>query len=270
MAVFRSLTFDGINSLEYGVYITGEAVYNAPKRAVEMVAIPGRNGDLAIDQGRYENIEATYPAGIFADTQEEFAAKMRTFRNLLVSRYNYVRITDDYHPDEYRLGLYHAGLEVEPVAYSRAGEFNITFDCKPQRFLTSGEEPLNLYLEPEPWVDHNGTEITDHHSEVFYFSKMGANIENPTETESKPLIVVPKAGTIRIGNKNVTITGTTYPVYIDCESMEVYTKSSSGAVSSASDRVSFVPNEFPTIPAGETSFYTNIPTLQIIPKWWIL
>jgi hypothetical protein len=34
MAVFKSLTFDGINSLNYGIYITGEAVYNAPERAV--------------------------------------------------------------------------------------------------------------------------------------------------------------------------------------------------------------------------------------------
>lgn len=143
MAVFKSLTFDGENSLDYGVYITGEAVYNAPGRVVDMVTIPGRNGSLAIDQGRFENIEITYPAGAFGTTQTEYSKVMRAFRNFLASRYRYVRLEDDYHPDEYRLGLFKSGLEVDPVSMSRAGEFDIVFDCKPQRFLKSGEVPVS-------------------------------------------------------------------------------------------------------------------------------
>jgi phage-related protein len=139
MAVFKSLTFDGINSLDYGIYITGEAVYNAPERVVEMVSVPGRNGNIAIDQGRFENIEVTYPAGCFADSQADFADKVMRFRNALASRYTYKRLTDEYHSDEYRLGLYKSGLDVDAVRYGTAGQFDITFDCKPQRFLLSGE-----------------------------------------------------------------------------------------------------------------------------------
>ena len=145
MAIFRSLTFDGVNSLDYGIYITGEAVYNAPERAVEMVTIPGKNGALAIDQGRFENIEVTYHAGCFADNQADFAEKVMKFRNALASRYTYKKLTDEYHSDEYRLGLYKSGLEVDAVHYSTAGEFDITFDCKPQRFLTSGETALTPF-----------------------------------------------------------------------------------------------------------------------------
>lgn len=144
MAVFNSLTFDGENSLDYGVYITGEAVYNAPERAVEMISIPGRNGAIALDQGRFENIEVTYPAGTFGDDQPEFASKIRAFRNALASRFNYVKLTDSYHPDEYRLGLYKSGLTTTPVQRSKAGEFPIVFNCKPQRFLTSGETPVSI------------------------------------------------------------------------------------------------------------------------------
>lgn len=143
MAVFNSLTFDGENSLDYGVYITGEAVYNAPERAVELISIPGRNGAIALDQGRFENIEVTYPAGTFGDDQPEFASKIRAFRNALASRFNYVKLTDSYHPDEYRLGLYKSGLTTTPVQRSKAGEFPITFNCKPQRFLTSGETEVD-------------------------------------------------------------------------------------------------------------------------------
>ena len=143
MAVFNSLTFDGENSLDYGVYITGEAVYNAPDRAVELISIPGRNGAIALDQGRFENIEVTYPAGTFGDDQPEFASKIRAFRNALASRFNYVKLTDSYHPDEYRLGLYKSGLTTTPVQRSKAGEFPIVFNCKPQRFLTSGETEVD-------------------------------------------------------------------------------------------------------------------------------
>ena len=62
--IFKSLEFDGESSKGYGVYITGAAVYNAPEREVEMITIPGRNGSFALDHGRFQNIEVTYPAGI--------------------------------------------------------------------------------------------------------------------------------------------------------------------------------------------------------------
>lgn len=149
MAIFKALTFDGVNSLDYGIYITGEAVYNAPERAVEMVNIPGKNGALALDQGRFENIEVTYHAGCFADNQADFADKVMKFRNALASRYTYKRLTDEYHPDEYRLGLYKNGLDVDAVRYGTAGEFNIVFDCKPQRFLVDGDREIL----PTEWSD---------------------------------------------------------------------------------------------------------------------
>ena len=149
MAIFKSLTFDGVNSLDYGIYITGEAVYNAPERAVELVNIAGKNGALVLDQGRFENIEVTYHAGCFADNQEDFARKVMEFRNVLASRFHYVRLSDEYHSDEYRMALYKDGLEVDAVQYSTAGEFDITFNAKPQRFLTSGEVPVTA----DDWSD---------------------------------------------------------------------------------------------------------------------
>ena len=73
MAVeWRHLIFGDVDSADYGIYISGDGVYNAPERAVEFVDVPGRNGAIALDQGRYNNIEITYPAGTFAKTQEEF------------------------------------------------------------------------------------------------------------------------------------------------------------------------------------------------------
>ena len=167
--IFKALSFDNVSSRTYGVYITGEAVYNAPGRDVEMVEIPGRNGSFALDKGRFQNIEVSYPAGIFADNETDFAEAISDFRNFLCSRRGYVRLTDEYNPNEYRMAIYKSGLEVSP-AQLKAGEFNIVFDCKPQRWLTSGEAAVD---------------VSD-----------GDTLLNPTLFESSPLLAVEGYGTI--------------------------------------------------------------------------
>lgn len=177
---YKTFTFDGQNSGSYDVYITGEAVYNAPERTVEMITIPGRDGDLALDKGRFENIPVKYPAGMFGDDQSAFAAKVRAFRNMMASRVGYCRLEDEYNPDEYRLALYKSGLEVEPVPFQRAGEFDILFDCNPFRFLKSGEAAVA--------VANNGT------------------LTNPTLFESKPLLEVKGSGNINLGSDTIKVT----------------------------------------------------------------
>lgn len=177
-AIYKALSFDNVSSRSFGVYITGEAVYNAPERDVEMITIPGRNGSFALDNGRFENITVTYPAGIFADNEADFADAISDFRNWMSSRKGYVRLSDEYNPGEYRLAVYRSGLEVTP-AQLRAGEFTITFDCKPQRFLTSGE---------------TAEAVTS-----------GGTITNPTLFESNPIIELIGHGNIAINGENITV-----------------------------------------------------------------
>ena len=176
--IFKGFELDGESSKDYGVYITGEAVYNAPERDVEMISIPGRSGAFALDRGRFENIEVTYPAGIFADNETDFAEAISEFRNYLCSRRGYCRLTDDYNPNEFRMAIYKSGLEVEP-AQLKAGEFEIVFDCKPQRFLTEGETPIT---------------VGD-----------GSMITNPTRFESSPILEVEGYGSIGINGETITI-----------------------------------------------------------------
>ena len=141
--VFKSFTFGGESSADYGVQILGEGVFNAPERAVELVSVPGRNGSIAIDQGYWENIEVTYPAVLIARNPEEFATAMANFRNMLCSKRGYCRLSDDYHPGEYRMAMFNNDIEVDEKVL-RGGEFDITFNCKPQRWLTSGEVPVTI------------------------------------------------------------------------------------------------------------------------------
>jgi phage-related protein len=177
-AIYKAMTIDGESSRTYGVYITGQAVYNAPQREVEMISIAGRNGKFALDKGRFENIEVTYPAGIYADTEEDFAEAVSNFRNYLCSRDGYVRIEDEYNPNEYRMGVYKSGLEVTPKLL-KAGEFDITFDCKPQRWLKSGENAITV--------------------------ASGDVVTNPTLFESSPMLEVEGYGTVEFNGYDIEL-----------------------------------------------------------------
>lgn len=176
--IFKTLEFDGEPSYQYGVYISGAGVFDAPERDVEMITIPGRNGSFSLDNGRFQNVEVTYPAGIFADTDADFAQAISDFRNFLCSRKGYCRLTDDYNPDEYRMAIYKSGLDVK-LSELKAGEFNITFNCKPQRFLMSGETAISV--------------------------TSGETLLNPTLFESHPMLEVTGYGNIGINGETISV-----------------------------------------------------------------
>lgn len=179
-AIYKGLTFNGFNSKDFGVYITGEAVYNAPERDVEMIDIPGRNGSFARDNGRFNNIIVEYTAGMFGDAQTDFAEGISEFRNALCASVGYCRLEDEYNPDEYREAVYKSGLDVSPELMGRAGEFKITFECKPQRFLKSGEIAQTI-------------------------AASGDTLENPTRFASRPLLEVTGYGKIGLNGDEVEI-----------------------------------------------------------------
>lgn len=182
-AIFKTLRFGSVDSGDYGIYITGEAVYNAPERAVEKVSVPGRNGAILIDMGHFENVSVSYPAGTFAASQSEFAANIADFRNAVLSQQGYQRLEDDYNPNEYRMANATAGFEVSPAAYGQAGEFELVFDCKPQRFLTSGE-----------------TETT--------IASSGDTIKNPTRFDSQPVLKLDGYGKVAFNGYEVEVFNT--------------------------------------------------------------
>lgn len=178
-AIFKELQFDGEMSGDYGLYISGEGAYNAPERDVEMVTIPGRNGALALDHGRFENIEVTYPAGVFGTDEADFADKVGAIRAWLCSKKGYVRLTDEYNPDEFRLAIYKSGLEVSPAKLI-AGEFDLVFQCMPQRFLKAGEDAVTI-------------------------ESSGDTLTNPTLFSARPLLMVSGYGELTINGNPIEI-----------------------------------------------------------------
>lgn len=272
MGLLNHLTFDGVDSSDFGVFISGAGAFNAPARRGEMVTIPGRNGSIFMDEGAFENIEVSYPAFIGTDYEHIFRAALASLRSELTSRGNYKRLTDTYNPDEFRLAIYRSGLEVDPKVITRAGNFTMKFDCKPQRFLVSGEIP-QIFTAP-------GT------------------ITNPTLFASSPIIKVTGNGTVAIGDYIFTVRDNTTTIIIDTEIMDSYVPASelylltdenedvitneigieievaNGNIYplNMNSKIEFANSRIPKIDPGEQQIRKSatITKLEIIPRWWRL
>ena len=234
-----------IRSGHYGVYISGDSVYNAPARRGEKIQIPGRNGDLILDEDSFENISVTYPAAISPRTYDGFDYNIQSLRDALTHIKGYKRLEDTYHPEEFRLAAYREGLEVDPFHFNKAGKFNIVFDCKPQRFLKSGEDPITYTA--------SGT------------------IQNPTWFASSPLLEVTGNGYIEISGYRITVSNSPGTIKIDCDIMEAWSESG-GTKISQNGNVVYRNHATPKLASGTTNVVlgSGITRLVITPRWWRL
>lgn len=230
------IVFNGKKLKDYGVFISGEAVFNAPKRDTTSVTVPGRNGALTLDNGRYENITLKYPAFIVRD----FKDRVSELRNFVLTQSGYQRLEDTYHPDEYRLARWSTDFSVKPDEELLAGEFDLTFDCYPQRFLKSGE---------------NAIEITS-----------STTIINEQMTTALPLVRAYGTGTFTINGVTVQITSASSYTDIDCDLQECFKDT---LATNCNGNV--VLTTFPELKPGENTIsMSGISKLEITPRWWRL
>lgn len=232
------LIYNGKSTKDFGVYISGLNTYNAPERDVDVISVDGRNGDLLIDNGRYKNIEITYPAFIY----DRFDSNIEGFRNFLQTQIGYKRLEDSYHPEEYRMARVKGSFTSSVVETLEAGEFNIIFDCKPQRFLKSGEHPIEV------------TEATQ--------------IKNPTSNFAKPLLYVYGDGVLHVGDYDVEITAHEHEyMIIDCDMMDAYYETYN-----LNNNISLGDKGFPQIETGVQGITMDntISKIIVVPRWYIL
>lgn len=232
------LTFNGKSSKDFGVYISGLNTFNAPERDIESISIAGRNGDLTRDNGRYKNLDVTYPAFIY----DEMDVNIEGLRNFLLSQIGYKRLEDTYHPNEYRMARYKGGFSANVVDWLEAGEFDIVFDCMPQRFLKIGEQPIELTA--------NGS------------------IFNEYEMTALPLIRAYGTGTFSIGGIAIQITTANGYTDIDCDLQEAYKDT---MATNCNGNIVLTNGKFPELKSGANAVtISGITKLEIYPRWWIL
>lgn len=222
------------NSTDFGVWISGESTFSSPEKDIEAVVIPGKNGTLTIDNGRFHNIAVSYPAFIVDNFVQNFDA----FKAFLASVKGYAKLSDTYHPDYYRLARFNASIDPEMTQDNRHGRFTVTFDCDPRRFLVSGERAVTFTA--------NGS------------------LKNPALYDAKPLIRAYGTGYFTISGIRVNITTANEYTDIDCELQEAYK-----GTTNCNGNITLVNGEFPVLKNGtNTIVISGLSRLDITPRWW--
>ena len=235
------LTYGERSSAEFWVYISGAGTFGAPERDVKTVEIPGRNGTLTLDNGRYKNITVEYPAFI----ARNYSKNVEALRNYLLSMTGYQRLEDTYHPDEYRKARFVGAFDGGATKGMSAGSFKLKFDCMPQRFLKEGEKAIA--------VGSTGM------------------IMSPVLMDAKPLIKVNKlslTGSIAINDIRINVALPYASFYIDCEMQEAF-RYADGSVS-MNQYITLPDGVFPVLHYGENTINASGCTLEITPRWWRL
>lgn len=228
------LTFNNVNLSDFDCYIDGSQEFRTPQKMVSMYSVVGRNGDLAVSQGRYSNITIPFNCFINKNFKENYSALV----NLLHSIDGYARLETTHEPDVYRMGLFSDEIDPNPWQFNRQGTFTLNFNCKPQKWLKSGE---------------NAISVTN-----------TLTVFNPTEMTAKPLLKVKGTGTITINDSQLVLNTNTSTTYIDCEIQDAY----EGTINRNPNLT--ILNGFPELKKGENKITVSGCTVDLIPRWWKL
>lgn len=240
--------FAGKRSADFGLFVEASPNQPKPKRKVKLIDIPGRNGALRIDQGGYQNIAVTYQCAFLGGPEK--AAEVAEW--LYGSGGGYAVLRDSYHAGVFRRGAFDGPLDIENIL-NRAGRCEITFECRPELWLDSGEHILKFYPTASVRV-------------------FEADIYNPTLFASRPLIRVFGSGaaSININDRAFSISSIPADIYIDCDMRNAY-RDGIGY----NDRI-ITPTGFPILNPGHNRLVVagvttmTVTRLEITPRWWIL
>lgn len=111
--------------------------FPTPEKDTVSYEVPGRSGDLLIDFGSYKNVELECEVCLEAGSGETFLTCYDKLRSTIMVQNGYQRLEDSLYPGEYRMARA-VGIE-RSKSDTKNGTAVITFDAKPQRYLTSGE-----------------------------------------------------------------------------------------------------------------------------------
>lgn len=239
------IIYNGRSSRDFGLEVWQPPDYQIPEKDYETIHVPGRDGDLIIDKDSFKNVSRTYVVSVSKNGKSGFTSMANALSEWLHSASGYARLEDSYEPDYYRLAAYQKSIGIQNI-YNLAGYTTIEFNCKPQRFLKSGDKPVRFDSKSRPYL------------------------YNPTEFKARPIIQIygNGLGDVLIGDYKISVTALDGSVKIDCELMEAYKDGNTNC----NRNIQLEKNEFPKLHPGpnKISFTGGIESLEVIPKWWTI
>lgn len=224
------IRFGNIDFSGDGAYIWGAGQYSAPTRSVDMIEVPGRNGDLIVDNGNYTNTKAYFDVVITRDVEKN----TDRLKYLLYSQKGYQRLYDSDLKGFYRMASFSSGFD---IMSNDGGVVRIEFDCKPFKYDVLGE---------------NAVVFTDE-----------GNLYNKYFEPSRPTITVYGSGqgNVYIGNQTISISNIDEYVTIDAEMQDAFKGfQNKNATVNTADIVLFTGN-------NNVSFSGGVERVEIKPRW---
>lgn len=223
--------FNGVRSSDFGLIISGKDIYSAPAPDVSFVSVPGKNGDVLIDNNRFNNVTVSYNVA-FRNVKSRAAAI-----KLWLCRVGYFVLTDTYQPTYFRMAAFSSNLKIDELI-ENVGQAQISFNCKPFMYSFAWRETITL-TEP-------GT------------------VTNPEAFAALPYIKIIGTGeiTLFIGSRAYAVRSVDSFIELDSELMAAY----KGSVL-CNDKINFT--EFPVLPSGESniSWTGAVTQVEITPRW---
>lgn len=232
----RQITFGGEL---VPAYVASAPAIVKPVRKMTVTQIAGTNRELVEMEDAWETYEQTYTMFV-GDGSEDCTEEALMDVAKVLYKSGWQTLVDDYDSEHFRLAYYQGGLEAEN-RYTRLAKFDITFICRAERFLNSGNTAVSV--------------------------ASGGSITNPTTFASKPLIHITGSGsgTLTVAGVTMSFTGITDYLNIDCDTMNVYRLASE-------NKNSLMTGDFPVLKSGSNtvSFTGGITGCTITPRWWEL
>ncbi len=156
--------YKGEFSDNFGIYIQKKNSFDSAERDISYQSVPGRNGDIIIDNGRYKNLDISYTIALL--TKSKFVQKLDDLKNWLIPESSYYPLYDSYDPAHYRFGAISGTLPIEQKL-KNYGIITLKFNCKPFRYYFSGNKIISL--------EQNGIIKNPEHYESLPYLKIFGN-----------------------------------------------------------------------------------------------
>lgn len=290
--------YNTLSSADYGINVESPPGYQLPVADKELVHVLGRNGDIAIPTGSYQNVTRTYTCSFGkwnGDFYEQLDRVMDWYYNSAIVQVNpfdssgtrlstvndYVTLSDSYDANYIRYAISGDSLNVENIL-GQGGKFTLDFNCKPQRYLVTGFDVMSSQKEQR-----------GRHSDEQSYGPKFLNVRNPTLFNAQPLYRIEedtyvqyeseddKLREYRININNIDDSGHpiadhSYAIYlkpgfgnmiIDCENKDAYYGNTN-----KNAYVNWPENSRTFIYPGRSNIHCGdaIYRCEVVPRWWKL
>lgn len=220
----------------FGIYIQKKNSFDSPERDLNFQSVPGRNGDIIVDNGRYKNISLSYTIAVIS--KSKFIYSVAELKDWLIPNISYHCLYDSYDTEHYRLAALSGGLAIEQKLFNY-GTAKIKFNCKPFRYSFFGDRIVTL-------------------------TQSGSIIKNREQYSSLPYMCIFGSGdiTVYINDKVFYFYDVDEYVEIDSDMMNCFKNTVNLNSKMQSD-------DFPILEAGENiiSWTGSVSKLEIKPRW---